>query len=159
MSYDAKNEQVRSRQLKTQKLSLPFSVVGHATPGSKTIVVDDPSILFLQFEGKDGMTVALGAFDTAGELSALTLTTADDSDGKFNAVIRIGEALSKVLSAKAVLRGSATQTGIDGEYVTGASAGITSGGDKIVLYFNTTAAFEVAATTQWVIEVEYVVSE
>ncbi len=158
MSYTAKNEHVQARQLKTRRLVLPLSVVGHATPNSKTVTVDEPSVLFVQFEGttQDLMTVAAGAFDTAGELSALTLTAADDSDGKLNVLIRCGEEVDKVLGARIHLLNAAAETGVEGAYPTGTSTGITSLGDKIVLYFNTTADFSAAATTVWTVEVEYV---
>lgn len=162
MSYDAKNELVRARQLKTQRLVLPFTVVGHATPASKTVSQDDPAVLFLNFEGKTGITLALGAVDSAAELSDITFATATDTTGIFNALIRISETVQKVIVARITKRGDATATNsVNATFPTMSvgALGITSVGDKIVLNFDTATAFEVAATSYWAIEVEYQVSE
>lgn len=162
MSYDSKNELVQGRRLKTQRLVLPFSVVGHATPGSKTVTVDDPGVLFLDLEGKNGITLALGAVDSAAELSDITFASETDTTGIFSALIRVDEAISKVLLARITKRGGASATdNVNATFpsmVVGA-LGITSGGDKIVLDFDTATNFATAATSYWAIEVEYQVSE
>jgi hypothetical protein len=157
MSYEAKNEFVRGRQLKVQRLVLPFSITGHATPASKTIVRDDAGLLFINTEGISGITVAAGAMDTDAELAAITFTAADDSDGIINLCVRVGEDLDKVLLARLSKRGA--NENVNGTFPTGATSGITSVGDKVVLNVDTATDFSAAATSNWVLELEYQVSE
>jgi hypothetical protein len=160
MAYQSKNQGVEARRLKTQRLVLPFSVVGHATPASKTITRDDPSLLFLNFEGISGITLALGAVDTAGELSDITFASATDSTGVFNVLVRVGETVEKVVLARLCKRGAveANVCGTDPTMSVGA-AGITSAGDKIALNFDCTTDFSVAATSRWALELEYVTAQ
>ena len=157
MAYEAKNQQVRARQLKVQKLSIPFLIGTHATPASKTVTRDEPALLFLGVEGINGLTVALGAFDTSAEVGAITFATAADTTGIFSAVVRIGEQLSKVCSAKIVSR-AGTSDVVAATFPTGATAGISSVGDKIVLNFDAGRDFSSVAGS-YCLEVEYVVAE
>ncbi len=160
MAYQSKNEGVQARRLKTQRLVLPFSVVGHATPASKTVTRDEPSILFLNFEGVSGITLALGAVDSAGELSDITFASATDSTGVFNVLVRVGEQVQKVVLARLCKRGAveANVCATDPTMSVGA-AGITTAGDKIALDFDCTTNFATAATSRWALELEYVVAE
>lgn len=157
MSYDAKNELVRARQLKVQKLSIPFFIDANATPASKTVTRDEPALLFLNVEGISGITLAAGAVDSAAELSAITFATATDATGVFNALVRIGESLLKVCSAKIVSRAGASDI-VAATFPTGATSGITSVGDKIVLNFDAGRDFS-SADGDYCLEVEYVVAE
>lgn len=157
MSYDAKNELVRARQLKVQKLSIPFLVVANATPASKTVTIDEPALLFLNVEGISGITLAAGAVDSAAELSAITFATATDSTGVFNALVRISEPLAKVCLARIVSRNSTSDI-VAATFPTGATAGITSVGDKVVLNFDAGRSFA-SVDGNYCLEVEYVVAD
>lgn len=155
-SYDAKQSNVLARQLKVQRLSIPFLITANATPASKTVSVDEPSILFLNVEGISGITVAAGALTTA-ELAAITFATATDSTGVFNALVKIDESLSKVCSAQIVSRAGASDI-VAATFPTGATSGITLLGNKIVLNLDSGRNFA-SANGDYCLEVEYVVAE
>lgn len=148
-NYNAKNELVQNRQLKVQRLVIPFTITGNATPASVVIARDEPGLLFLKTEGVNQITPAL---DTAD--GTPTLATADDSDGIFNLMIKIGEPLAKVMSARVAGRASAAIVGC----TLANTNGITAGLDKIVLNCDTAVDFS-AANLDGCLVVEYVVAE
>lgn len=154
MPYDAKHELVRARQLKVQRLSMPFFITGNGTPASKTIAYDEPALVFIKTEGLDHITVARGAMDSAEELAAITFSV-DDSDGKIAVCVRVGEAVDKVCSVRLTSR--AANESVVGTAPTGATEFITSEGDKIVANFDTAVDLS-AANADFTLEVEYVVS-
>lgn len=53
MSYMSKNAQTQGRELKVQRLSIPFTVTASATPSAVILHNDEPEILFMQSEGVD----------------------------------------------------------------------------------------------------------
>jgi hypothetical protein len=141
MSYEAKNQLVRNRQLKVQELAIPLYITGNAAPASKTLANDEPALLFIKTEGLNQITVANGAMDSSSELSAITFATSNDANGVFSLCLKINEQVSKVCSAQLVRRdGNET---ICCTFPTGASSGISSGGDKIVL--NADSAVDLSA--------------
>jgi hypothetical protein len=156
--YESKNPLVKLRQDKTESLVLPFKLTANATPASKTYTNDEPGILFFNFQGLTGATVAAGAFDTAGELSAITWATATDTTGVFNVVVRVGDQITKVVSATCSRNAVATGEIIKATFPTGATTGISSAGDKIVLNFDSAVDFS-AADYDGIIRVEYTVSK
>lgn len=95
--YQAKDAGVRGRQLKVQRLSIPFKITGNATAANVVVAVDDPSILFVNTQGVTGISVANGA-QVTGEV-APSFTSANDASGISNLLVRINEPLSKVVSA------------------------------------------------------------
>lgn len=105
MAYPAQKSEVLARQLKVQKLSIPLAITAHATPASKTVLVDEPSILFLQVEGIDRITEDAGA--VADDTTLPTMSAESDSSGIFYAAFNIGETVSKVVSCKLVSRTTA----------------------------------------------------
>jgi len=147
-NYQAQNELTLSRQLKVVELAIPFSVTANATPASKTVTRDEPAMLFVNVEGISGITLANGAVDTAAELSAITFATATDTTGVYNLLLRVGEQVSKVVSAQVVKNnvGGASSEAITCTYPTGATSGITSLGDKLVFNCDTNTSF---ATTDY----------
>lgn len=157
MSYQAKNELVRGRQLKVQEVSIPFKITANATPASKTVERDEPALLFLNVEGISGITLAAGAVDSSAELSAITFATATDSTGVFNALVRIGEQLRKVCSARIVSR-NGTSDIVAATFPTGATSGISSVGDKVVLNFDAGRSFA-SVDGDYCLEIKYVVAE
>jgi hypothetical protein len=155
MSYPSKNELVQGRQLKTRRLVIPVLITGHATPANKSVSYDEPALMFLKLEGtgQDHITLARGAVDSAGELSAITFASVDDSDGILSVLVRCGEAIDKVCSVKLVKRNGAEL--VVGTAPTGATQFITSGGDKVVANFDTATDLS-AGNLSCVIEIEYV---
>lgn len=148
MSYQAKDSNVRGRQLKVQSLMIPFSV----PVGAASVSVDEPSVLFLRTASFDGITEASGALD-AGQ-TAPTFVAPANATGKVAALLRISETLGKVVSAKLVSR--------DGtECVAVALAdtdGIDAIGDKIVLNIDSGVDLTAAALTAC-LEVHYTVAD
>lgn len=151
-NYQPKNELTSRRALRVQRLCIPFFITSNATPASKTVTRDEAQMLFLNVEGIAGITLALGAVDTAAELSAITFTAPVDTTGILNALVRVGEQVTKVMSVKCVKRNATEITA--GTAPTGATAFITSLGDKIVVNVDTATNF---ATTDgdYVLEIEY----
>jgi len=160
MSYEAKRSDVQKVQLKAQRLVLPFQIVGNATPASKTSNVDDPSVLFLQMEGtgQDNITEDAGALDTDETVPTFT-TTASDTNGQFNCLVKVGEAIDKVCRASCYRR-STTLADADEVFIValGDADGVTANGDKIILTIDGDAALT-SGTHNLCLELEYVVSE
>lgn len=150
MSYTPKNELVQNRQLKVQRLVIPFAITGNATPASVAISRDEPAVLFLKTEGVNQITPAL---DTAD--GTPTLVSANDGNGIFNLMLKISEPVGKVMQAKVVTRSGTAAAVVCGLANT---TGITAGGDKIVLNCDTAVDLS-AANLDACLEVEYVVSE
>lgn len=152
MSFQAKDSVCLGRQLKVQKVSIPFVVVANATPASKTASSDEPSMVFLRLEGVDQITEATGAL-ASGETMPSGLVTLADSSGSFVALCKINEALAKVVSVKVVGR-----TGTAGLLKSCECLGFTSVGQSVVA--NVRTGISLATTTlDAVLEIEYVVAE
>lgn len=104
--YQPKDAAVASRQLVVQRLSIPFTVTHNASPASKTMTVDEPSLVFFNFQGITQLSTSTGAIET-GEILP-TLATATDSTGVFNVLIKIREPLVKVCAVYLIGRGSSS---------------------------------------------------
>jgi hypothetical protein len=156
MSYPAMDSQVYSRQLKVQKVSIPFTVTANATPASKTRTVDEPALLFLRLEGagQDDITVAKGALESGESLPA-GLATAADATATGVGLLKINENIAKVMSVKLVGRGATDL--LKSCQVLGPTTG-TGGGQSIV--FNFVGGVDLASVSlNAVFEVEYIVQE
>jgi hypothetical protein len=57
MSYESRSSRARDWQLKVQSLEIPFKITHHATPGSKSIYIDEPSVLQIGAYGISGGVV------------------------------------------------------------------------------------------------------
>jgi len=156
MAYESKDSQVRSRQLKVQKVSIPFQIVGSATPAAKVLTSDEPSLLFLAVEGIDNITVASGALNSDDTVP--TLASAADATGIFSVLVRIQEQVEKVVSAKVSCLSSADL--VTCTLPSAPASGIVAGGalDKIVLNVDSGLALT-SGTRQLCLELEYVVAE
>jgi hypothetical protein len=139
---------------------LPFQIVGHATPASKTRQIDDPSVLFLELEGSglDDINEASGALDPS-ETDPTFTTAVSDANGIFNCLIKVGEPIKKVLRASCK-RSSTTVAEADDSFIVslGDADGITANGDKIILTVDSDSALT-SGTHNLCLEVEYQVSE
>lgn len=152
MSFQSKNSGVQGRQLKVQRLVIPFTLTASATPSAVVLGCDEPNIMFLQSEGKDQITAAVTAdSDTA----TFTDTTPDDSDGELNIFIQIhpGDVCSKVLRARMVSRA----TGVSQPVKLGSSTGISTKGN-IMLTLDSGVDHS-TTNVDGCIEVEYIVAE
>jgi hypothetical protein len=161
MAYESKVVPVRTQQLKVNTLVLPFTIVANVTPASKTRTNDAPSVLFLKLEGtgQDYTTVANGGFDTSAEAAAITFATATDSTGVFNALIKVGETISKVISVELHQVGTASMELKSGTSPTGASPSyVTSIGDKIVANFDSAVDLSTTDYNGFIV-VQYVLSK
>lgn len=106
-SFYPKDSLVDDRQLKVQRLVIPFSIVGSATAANVSISCDEPSILFIRTEGNDQITTASGAL-SSGETATYSVSPSDSS-GIFNVLVKInGEPVQKVCEASLWRRDTGT---------------------------------------------------
>lgn len=132
MSFDAKSPLVRDRQLKAQKLVIPFAITGNATPASVVLRSDEPSVLFLRSQGVDQITSAAGALDS-GETATYSVA-ANDANGIFNLLVKVSEPIKKVLGALVIGR----TDGVTQPCKLGDADGVSGNGDKIMLTCDST---------------------
>lgn len=153
-AFSPKDEKVANRALRVQELCLNFTVLGHATPASKTVTKDEPSILYLNFEGLNQTTAALETGDTAPTYAAPA-----DATGIFNVLIDIGEPVAKVLAAQCIPRNIAAGAfalTLPSAPATGVIAG--TNGDKIALNGDTAVDLSAANLLDACIAVKYMAS-
>src|ERR1019366_381596 len=127
--FQPKDAAVYARQLKVQRLVIPFTVTHHATPGSKSFTVDDPSSVFFNFEGLTGLSTSTGAIET-NEVLPVLATATDSSTGIFNVLVRINEPIEKVCAIYLIGRG-ATSLHVSGTPLA-FTTGSTNSGQSIV---------------------------
>lgn len=147
MSFESKKSQVRSRQLKVQRLVIPFSITASATPSAVVLSSDEPGLMLLESEGVDQITPALEDGETATFLVAPV-----DADGKLNILIKIApeDVCAKVLRARMVSR----TTGVSQPVMLGDADGISSAGN-IMLHLDS-AVDHSTTNVDGCIEVEYI---
>ena len=158
MSYDAKQSLVSDRQLKVQRLVVPFQVVGSATAADVALSNDEPSLVFLQSEGVDQITAALATDETA----TFTDATPTDSSGQLNVLIRIGEEVEKVCGAEILNLDADAFTAVSGMAANlGSSTGITTGdaGGKSIMLSLDTGDSHATGTHKRCLVVEYIVAQ
>lgn len=151
MSYQSKSALVSGRQLSVQRLVIPFTVTGNATPASVVLKSDEPSVLFLRSQGVDQITVANGALDS-GETATYTVA-ANDANGIMNFLVKLEEVCVKVMRANVTDR----VAGGSQPCKLGDADGISSNG-KIMLTMDSTIDFS-AANGDLCLDVEYIVAE
>ncbi len=152
MSYVPQDSLVQLRNLKVERLVIPFSIVGSATSTSVVATSDEPGFVFFATQGVDGITGALSANETAtfGD-------SPDDGTGVFNVLIKLGEPVGKLCSARMSARNSLTAQAVKLGSSTGITTG-TGGGKSLMLTCDTTVDLHGANTLTGVIEVDYAVS-
>lgn len=152
MPFSSKDSLVLNRQNKVQRLVIPFSILGHATPASVTFPSnDEPALLFLKTEGVDKITAALDSAD-----GTPSFTSAHDVNGITNIMVDVGEAVQKVMYAFVQRRDAVNKVY---QCSLADTDGITAGGEKIVLNVDTDLSLGAANTLDAVLVVEYVISE
>jgi len=150
-SYQAQDSLVLGRQLKTQRLVLPFTVTGgNGTPANVSFVADDPAIIGFKSASVDQTAAMLATGETAP-----TYTTTDAS-GIFGALVAINETIGKVFNAQIVDRkaNSVCYANITATPAGGITAG-TGGGKKIALQCKIPTDLTSNTTFDGVVIVEY----
>lgn len=145
-NFASKDSQVLGRQLKVQRLCIPFSITANATPASVVLANDEPSVLFLKTEGVDQIAAA--------DDGSPSFTAANDINGIFNILVVLNESVAKVMNARVVGRDVAK----DFICTLANTTGLTAAGDKIVL--NCDGDVNLATTNlNACLVVEYVIAE
>lgn len=152
MSYESKSSVVRARQLKVQKLSVPFSLTANATPASVVLANDEPSAMFIKSEGVDQITGALATSETATFVDAPV-----DANGILNILIKVEEKVLKIVSA----RMHSLATGVAQPLYRGSASGVStgSGGGKSIMLTLDSAVNHATTNVDGCIEVEYIIDE
>lgn len=158
MSYLAKESLVQQRQLKVQRLVIPFQVVGSATAADVSITSDEPGFVFFESEGVDQITGALETNETA----TYTDGSPGDSAGELNVLVKLDEDAEKVMGGELYNRdadGFAAQSGM--VLNLGSATGITtgSGGGKSLMLSIDTGADHTTGTHTRCLVVEYVTGQ
>jgi hypothetical protein len=146
MPYQAQDAQVQGRQLKVQRLVIPFTITHHATASLVVIAKDEPALLFLNTEGVDQITAVADG--------SPSFASPSDSAGTFNILVKVGESVAKVMQAQVIGRSAALVKNCTLANTTG----LTAAGDKIVL--NCTTAVNATTTDlNACLCIEYVIAE
>lgn len=155
MSFNAKDSQVQERQLKVQRLVIPFKIVGNASAASVVQSTDEPSILFLKTEGVDDIT---GALDS-GDVATYSVSP-NNANCTFNVLVKIKETIDKVQSYRCVRRSAVLSEADDIMIVAlGNADGVVQNssvdGDKIMLTIDGELSLAASNTLNAQLEVEY----
>lgn len=152
MAFQAKDNQVLTRQLKVQRLSIPFTVTGgNGTPANVSFVPDEPSLLGFKSASVNTTTALLATGETAP-----TYTTTDAS-GVFGALVVINETVTKVVNAQIydVLANTVCYANATATPTGGITAG-TGGGQKIALQCKIATDLTSSSTFTGCLVVEYI---
>jgi hypothetical protein len=148
-TYNSKDSLVLDRQLKVQRLVIPFKIVGSATSANVVISCDEPSIMFLATEGVDQITDALADGETASYTQS-----PDDSDGKFNIFVKVGEEVEKICQSRVSNR----TTGVQSPSFLGDADGLSS--DKnMMISVDSADNIASSSTFEYCLELEYIVQD
>lgn len=145
-NYYSKDELVQGRQLKVQRLVIPFVITHNATASAVVISRDEPALLFLKTEGVDEITAVADG--------SPSFASPSDSAGTFNILVKLNEVAAKVMHAEVIGRDAALVKNC----TLANTSGLTAAGDKIVL--NCTTAVNSSTTDlNACLCVEYVIAE
>jgi hypothetical protein len=86
--YYPKSYPVMQRAIEVQRLVIPFVINSNATPSSKVLQEDEPSVLFLQTQGATQITTSSGALDPGEAVPPFDLA-ASDASGAFNLLVNV----------------------------------------------------------------------
>lgn len=158
MAYRAKQSSVQDRQLKVQRLVIPFQVVGSATAADVSITSDEPGFVFFESNAVDQITGALATDETA----TYTDGTPVDADGELNVLLTLGEEIVKVMGGvmynlDADGFAPLTGTGVNLGSATGITTGV--GGGKSLMISVDTGADHTTGTHKRALVVEYVAAQ
>lgn len=145
-NFPAKDELVLGRQLKVQRLVIPFVITHHATASAVAISRDEPALLFLKTQGIDQITAVADG--------SPSFTSANDANGIFNLLVKISEPVAKVMHAEVISRDAAALV----VCTLANTSGLSAAGDKIVLNCDTAVDLS-AADLNACLCLEYVIAE
>lgn len=145
-NYASKDESVLGRQLKVQRLVIPFVITHNATASAVVISRDEPALLFLKTQGVDEIT--------AVQDGTPSFTSPSDSAGTFNILVKLNEVAAKVMHAEVVSRTAS----LNQNCTLANTSGLTAAGDKIVLNC-TTGVNSTTTDLDACLCVEYVIAE
>lgn len=132
-TFYSKNSTVQDRQLKVQRLCIPFTVTASATSANVVLTSDETSIMFMQTTGNDQIT----AQDSAAE--AAYAGTLSDSSGNFRILLVLGEKALKICRAVITSRTDGTAKACYPD-TGGSPAGVAASGN-VMLYAPTGVNF------------------
>lgn len=148
-SFYAKSANAQDRQLKVQRLVIPFSVTASATASAVVLSNDEPSVMFMKSEGVDYIAAEVTALADTATYSVAP----DDSDGKMNFFIVVGEAVAKVCQANVIDRAN----GGSQPCKLGDTDGLSTLGN-IMLSLDSTTDFS-STSANFCLEVDYIVDD
>lgn len=153
-NYQAKSSDVLRRQLKVERLVIPFTVTANATPASKSLANDEPSVLFMNAQGVTQISVANGALDSGEAVPSFDLALSD-AGGTLNVLVKISEQIVKIMQARVSNRSTGA---VYACYHNVSNPDTDANNDKLLLNINTGVNF---ATTSLdaCIEVEYITEQ
>jgi|SRR5271165_4378951 len=91
-----RNDRAFQRAVEVQRLVIPFYITHNATPASKVLSTDEPTICFLQAQGVTQISVANGALNP-GESSPPFDLSAADATGDFNLMVNLQDQKDSVV--------------------------------------------------------------
>lgn len=158
-AYYPKNSAVASRALKVQRLSIPFTIVGHATAASVSATSDEPEIMYIATEDSTKISDKVTAL---GDIAAYTIV-ATNSTGDFNVFLVINpDAASKVVGVHChryltATTGNAASIEVPAT-IGSAGSGISTLGN-IMVSCTSSVALNAGNTFTGVLDVDYVCTE
>lgn len=145
-NYASKDELVQGRQLKVQRLVIPFVITASATASAVVLSNDEPALLFLKTAGVDQITAVADG--------SPSFASPSDAAGTFNILVKLNEVAAKVMHAEVIGRNASLNVNCTLANTTG----LTAAADKIVL--NCTSGInETTTNTNACLCVEYVIAE
>ena len=135
-TFYAKGSIAQDRQLKVQRLVIPFKVTHSATAANVVLSNDEPDLLFMQSNGVNQITAK-----SAADAALFNTQSPTDSSGQLNMLVVLGggESALKVMHAIIVSRTDGTLKTVYPD-IGGTPAGIGSDG-AIMLYAPTGVNF------------------
>lgn len=143
---------VQSRQLKVQRLVIPFKVTANATSANIGLANDESSRLFLQTKSVDN---GIATQDSAANAAYNTLQASlSDTSGQMNVLVVLKEKALKVMQAMIISRTDGTTKAC---YPDAGSTNGASAAGNLMLYAPTGVNFTTTSLDACLI-VEYVIS-
>lgn len=149
-TFYAKDAAAQDRQLKVQRLVIPFTVTSSATTSSVVLGNDESSVLFLQSQGVNQITAA----DSVAAAQYAD-TTPTDTAGDLNILVKVGETVAKVMQCR--IRNRITGAEYAAHQDSGGTQGVSTSGN-IMLSVSTSVNFSTTSLDAC-LEVEYSVED
>ena len=123
--FPAKSSVVLDRQLKVQKLTIPYQITGASVSTSVAQISDEPAILGIKSMSVDGWTTLLESGETAS--ADITLS---NSVGNYALLVKVSESVGKICKAEVTDR----LTGVRAlAYINSTNDPLSSGGGSMIV--------------------------